>query len=330
MNNQKKILYIISGEEGYKNTDEIIFRSLGNVRKLNYKSNWNYIDPKLIFNLIWCNTIVVWFASFHAFPVILLNYFFNKRLIIIAGGFDVANIPNINYGAMRGKSRAKLGKWLLSRAHSVIAVSRSNRQEIIENGNVAPKKISLIYNAIPETIITHTIEKKNQVLTIGEINEETYLRKGLDRFIKIAKNMPTIQFIHIGKWTDNHGRVSSKMIEYVKSISPSNIYYLGFVDKKELEKYYEESKINLQLSRHEAFGVSVVEAMRYGCIPVVSNAFALPEVVGNNGFVINNIGEAINAIKLAMLNEHHKPDNDWLGNFSMEKRLKIFKIIIEK
>ena len=120
------------------------------------------------------------------------------------------------------------------------------------------------------------------------------------------------------------------MIEYVKSISPSNIYYLGFVDKKELEKYYEESKIYLQLSRHEAFGVSVVEAMRYGCIPVVSNAFALPEVVGNNGFVINKIGEAINAIKLAMLNEHHKPDNDWLGNFSMEKRLKIFKIIIEK
>ena len=42
-----------------------------------------------------------------------------------------------------------------------------------------------------------------------------------------------IKLVHIGKWTDNHGRVSSKMIEYVKSISPSNIYYLGFVDKKE-------------------------------------------------------------------------------------------------
>ena len=297
MNNQKKILYIISGETGYKKTDEIIFRSLGNVRKLNYKSGWNYIDPKLLLNLIWCNTIVIWFASFHAFPVILLNYFFNKRLIIIAGGFDVANVPNINYGAMRGKSRAKLGKWLLSRADSVIAVSKSNRQEIIENGNVAPKKISLIYNTIPETIITHTIEKKNQVLTVGEVNEETYLRKGLDRFIEIAKKMPTIQFIHIGKWTDNHGRVSSKMIEYVKSISPSNIYYLGFVDKKELEKYYEESKIYLQLSRHEAFGVSVVEAMKYHCIPIVTNVFALPEIVGKCGYIIQNKIQCINLIK---------------------------------
>ena len=163
---------------------------------------------------------------------------------------------------------------------------------------------------------------------MGEVNKETYLRKGLDRFIKIAKKMPTIQFIHIGKWTDNHGRVSSEMIEYVKSISPANIHYLGYVKNKELKKYYEESKIYLQLSRHEAFGVSVVEAMRYGCTPVVSNVFALPEVVGNNGFVINNIGEAIATI-YAMLNENRNFNNNWLEKFSIEKRLQKFKIIIE-
>jgi len=58
-----------------------------------------------------------------------------------------------------------------------------------------------------------------------------------------------------------------------------------------------ESKIYLQLSRHEAFGVSVVEAMKYGCIPIVSNAFALPEVVGNNGYIINTKLECIDAIK---------------------------------
>ena len=164
---------------------------------------------------------------------------------------------------------------------------------------------------------------------MGEVNEETYLRKGLDRFINIAKKMPTIQFIHIGKWTDNHGRVSSEMIEYVKSISPANIHYLGYVKNKELKKHYEESKIYLQLSRHEAFGVSVVEAMRYGCTPVVSNVFALPEVVGNNGFVINNIGEAINAIILAMLDKHHKLKNNLLEKFWMDKRLQKFKRIIE-
>ena len=69
--------------------------------------------------------------------------------------------------------------------------------------------------------------------------------------------------------------------------------------------------------------------MRYGCTPVVSNVFALPEVVGNNGFVINNIGEAINAIILAMLDKHHKLKNNLLEKFWMDKRLQKFKRIIE-
>ena len=248
-------------------------------------------------NLIWCNTIVVWFASFHALPVTLLNYFFNKRLIIIAGGFDVANVPNINYGAMRGKSRATLGKWLLSRAHSVIAVSKSNKQEILMNGTVPPEKIHLIYNAVPKKDYHQSIDKKQQVLTVGEINEETYLRKGLDRFIKVAEKLPHIQFIHIGKWTDNKGNSCQKMINYVKQISPENIQYLGFVKKEVLEQYYSESKGYLQLSRHEAFGVSVVEAMKYHCIPIVTNVFALPEIVGKCGYIIQNKIQCINLIK---------------------------------
>ena len=255
-------------------------------------------------NLIWCNTIVVWFASFHALPVTLLNYFFNKRLIIIAGGFDVANVPNINYGAMRGKSRATLGKWLLSRAHSVIAVSKSNKQEILMNGTVPPEKIHLIYNAVPKKDYHQSIDKKQQVLTVGEINEETYLRKGLDRFIKVAEKLPHIQFIHIGKWTDNKGNSCQKMINYVKQISPENIQYLGFVKKEVLEQYYSESKGYLQLSRHEAFGVSVVEAMKYGCIPIVTNAYALSEIVGENGYIIQNRTKCISEIKAVLNNQY--------------------------
>ena len=237
----------------------------------------------------------------------------------------MANIPNINYGAMRGKSRAKLGKWLLSRAHSVIAVSKSNRQEIIENGNVAPKKISLIYNAIPETIITHIIEKKNQVLTIGEINEETYLRKGLDRFIEIAKKMPTIQFIHIGKWTDKKGNPNREIIDYVKSISPPNIKYIGFVKKKILEKYYSESKVYLQLSRHEAFGVSVVEAISKGCITIVSNEYALPEIVNNYGYAVSSIKEAVQKLIRFLSEEVTITKQIRLDKFSLTNRAKSFE-----
>jgi len=326
---KRKILYLISGETGFKNTDGEILRSFAVVRKYNYLKLRDYFNLKFFFDFVWADSLLIWFASKHAITAVLLNYLFNKPIHIIAGGFDVANIPKIKYGAMQGGSRSIIGRWLLSRTHNVIAVSKSNRREIIENGKVLPKKVKLIYNAIPGITPFSYNKKKNQIITVGEINEETFLRKGLDRFIQVAKKMKDLQFFHIGKWTDNKGKPCQRMIEYVKDISPDNIRYLGYVEYDELEKWFFHSKVYLQLSRHEAFGVSVVEAMRYGCIPVVSNAFALPEVVGNNGFVINNIGEAINAIILAMLNEHHKLDNKWLENFSMEKRLQKFKKIIE-
>ena len=59
----------------------------------------------------------------------------------------------------------------------------------------------------------------------------------------------------------------------------------GFVDDQKLESLMKESKYYVQLSEHEAFGCSVVEAGLFGCKLIVSNRSALPEVVGDYGQV---------------------------------------------
>ena len=295
---------------------------------MDYQSNFSLFIFNTFLNVFWCQTIIIWFASIHAIPVIILNYIFNRRLIIIAGGFDVANEPKSAYGSMRGKSRTVLGKWILSRAHSVIAVSKSNKREIINNACVSINKIKLIYNAIPDSKKSQNIVKKNQVFTVGEINKETFKRKGLDRFIAVAKKMPNVQFIHIGKWTNNKGIPCEAMIRYVKKISSPNIQYLGYVNTEVLRQYYLESKVYLQLSRHEAFGISVVEAMSYNCTPIVTNSYALPEIVGKNGFIVQNIDEAILKIKTILESELFSIDHSLLSKFSIENRRDKFNQLI--
>jgi len=279
---------------------------LGRVQKINIVSLSGIINLKNFRLMKWCDSIVIWFASFHAIPFVLLNKLFNKNLFIIAGGYDVTNCPSINYGAMRFGYRRSLGQWILSQCDKVIAVSNSNKNEIIQNAQVSPNRIKLIYNAIVLKIKKEQFDKKNQVLTVGEINEETILRKGLDRFIQVAKSFPDIQFIHIGKWTDKHGKSSKNAVNYLKNIAPNNVQFLGFVPRNILEKYFSESKVYLQLSRHEAFGVSVVEAMKYECIPIVTNSYALPEVVGKNGIIIKNESECISAIKKILQGKYLK------------------------
>ena len=267
------------------------------------------MNPKIFTLFDWCDSIVIWFASFHALPFVLLNQLFNKEIYIIAGGYDVANCPDIKYGSMRFGYRRTIGLWILRHAKQILAVSKSNREEIIQNCKVQAVKVKLIYNAIDLDNPKNKINKTNQVLSVGEINEETLLRKGLDRFISVAETFPNIQFIHIGKWTDKHGRPSNNIINQLKIHAPDNVKFLGFVSNQNLKNSFQKSKIYLQLSRHEAFGVSVLEAMKYGCIPIVTNSFALPEVVGDNGFIVKNKFECISAINAVMNNMNFKANN---------------------
>ena len=326
---KKNILYIIEGYTGFKRLDENILNSFSNVRTYNYKSILHYFDISILFDIIWSDIIIIWFASKHAIPTLIFNLFLNKPLVIIAGGFDVASVPSINYGAMRKGLRKKIGNWILSRATNVISVSNSNHREIEINTDVEKKRIKLIYNAIPN-VKKHNAKKKKQVLTVGEINKETYLRKGLDRFINLAKGMLDINFYHIGKWTDNKGNLDDTFFNYVKSISPKNIEYLGYLNDEELYNFFKESKVYAQLSRHEAFGVSVVEAISYNCIPVVWNSFSLPEVVCGNGFIIDNLQSALDKTKSALNLDSSHINKSCLDKFSYEARKKSFEKLLLK
>tara|TARA_B100000519_G_scaffold17677_1_gene12932 strand:- start:2713 stop:3708 length:996 start_codon:yes stop_codon:yes gene_type:complete len=329
---KKQILYIVNGETGFINTDEKILSSFSNVRKTVIETVFDCFKLELLLNFWFADSILIWFASTHTIPAVLLNYFFNKPLFIIAGGWDVANLPEIKYGGMRGGSRTVIGRWLLRRAYKVIAVSKSNREEIINNGKVHFSKVKLIYNTATLKKHHHITKRKDHILTVGEINTDTFLRKGLDYFIKVAERLPDRSFIHIGKWTDSNGRPCRSMINYVKKISPPNIQYMGFVNRKKLEKYYNESRVYLQLSRHEAFGISAVEALMGGCQPIVSNCYALPEIIGNSGYIVKEciVEETVDYIKTIFSSEYNllKPTPTSIQRFSFEERKKSFMSIL--
>src|SRR5271157_5036327 len=45
-----------------------------------------------------CDLTFIWFAGKHAFPAILLSKILRKKSIVVVGGYDVAYLPEINYG----------------------------------------------------------------------------------------------------------------------------------------------------------------------------------------------------------------------------------------
>ena len=48
------------------------------------------------------------------------------------------------------------------------------------------------------------------------------------------------------------------------------------------------SKVYCQLSKTESFGVSIIESMIMGCIPVITNVDNLSEIIDANGIIVHN------------------------------------------
>lgn len=241
--------------------------------------------------------LFLWFASIRAIPLVLAAALLRKKIIVVVGGYEAANCPEIEYGSARSPWQRRLTRLLLARADSILAVSRSSRDEIISNLGIAPERITTISHGF-EPIQPITSERRNSVLTVGLLADRTWVRKGVVDFVRCAEQLPEIPFIHVGDAPLNVREVWGKPL-------PVNLKICGRISDADLIREMCSAKVYLQLSRHEAFGCSVAEAMLCGCVPVVSDRYALPQVVGSAGRIVNpdRIDEAVNALRLALASD---------------------------
>lgn len=231
--------------------------------------------PKLILALHRTNLIFIWFASYHAFLATLLS---RKPKIIVTGGYDVASVPSIKYGLLQHPVFKHMVKYILKRATRIISVSEFNKQELVKNLNITNS--IMILNCADTSTYKSSGKKENIVLTVGNVNKETWIRKGISKFVEVAQELNSdIQFIIIGKIDSS---MESTTQQLTKSIP--NLTFTDYVSDKELLKHYQRAKVYCQLSRYESFGIAPAEAMLCECVPVVTEQTALPEVVGDTGF----------------------------------------------
>ncbi len=227
--------------------------------------------------ILWSDMVFCWFASIHFLPAVLLARLLHRRVVVVAGGYDVVNLPQIDYGNMRGGVKSALVRLLLRLADRVISISESNQLEALENAGVDPARNIMIYHGFSAPS-TPEVAKEPMVVTVGEVSWSNLKRKGLEDFVRLGAFFPEVSFRLIGKWSDDSHT-------FLEGIATPNVKIMGFVDHDTFHDILGRAKVYLQPSRHEGFGCSVAEAMLLGCIPVVSNAFALPEVIGDCGFL---------------------------------------------
>ncbi len=240
----------------------------------------------------------IWFADFKGFVTVLLSKFFKKKSFILVGGYEVANIPDFNYGGLISKRTTFFLYFILKNSTKIVALSDFSLAEILMC--TTPKKIIKIPLGISRKNGDY-LTKSNLVITVGNALTkpyEMYKLKGLETFVKASVSFPETRFIIIGKYEQG---ISEKL----KKINPK-IEFTGFLSRDDLSKYFIDAKVYCQLSYRESFGLALLEAMSFGCIPVVTRNGALPEIVGDTGYYTSyeNVLETKIAIAKALKSEN--------------------------
>ncbi len=278
----RRVLYVHSRKASFVAIDREILASEFEVEDL-YQPGRLPNLLKILPAVLRADLVFGWFASWHTFVPITLAWLTRTPSVQIIGGFDTANMPDIGYGYQQGGLRRWASRWIMRRAGRLITNSNYSRDEIAANTPIDPGRVTVVHHGVPDPFGPLPTEagRERTAMTVGHLVKTTLMQKGHQPFVEAARHLPDVRFVFVGKAHDD-------AIEHLRGLASPNLEFTGWLSDTDLERLYQRASVYVQASRHEGFGLAVAEAMLAGCVPVVMNVTAMPEVVADAGVLIES------------------------------------------
>jgi glycosyltransferase involved in cell wall biosynthesis len=195
---------------------------------------------------------------------------------------------------MKGSKSVKERKELLSKANFIFCVSEFIKNKFLVGIHENKNKVVVIYNGVDRKIINKP-KKYKEVLFVGRLVPEKGVRLYVNAVKKIIKYFPDYKFYLIGS---SHLGSSNKNSTYAQNIIKDftsigeNAVYEGYRHNDIIQKKMQRSSLVIVPSIwEEPFGLVVAEAMSNGAAIITSNVGGIPEIIGVNGIIIEEINE---------------------------------------
>jgi glycosyltransferase involved in cell wall biosynthesis len=287
------------------------------------------INPVDIWRQVVAHDLVFgWFASWHTFLPLCFARLARKPSLLIIGGYDLANLPQIGYGHQRGGLKKWVSRITMRFATCLVTNAYYSQVEADRNARIPKEKVHVVYHGLPDPFGAMPQDARAPLaLTVGNVERANLWRKGHEPFVRAARFLPEVEFALVGNWRDD-------AIEHLRGIATPNVTFTGRVDGATLLDYYRQASVYVQVSAHEGFGMSVAEAMLAGCVPVVTRTGALPEVVGDLGVYTRSqepvdIARAIQAALNLPEHARRQARQHILDYFPLERRQKSLERLID-
>lgn len=199
--------------------------------------------------------------------------------------------------------RIAIEQKIINKSDAVVVICETSRIQILQHYMVDFEKLHVIYPGIDMEFFNTEKNKqdekiklkKNALLTVSRLVPA----KGLDRVIDAAALLKNKVDFHLymgggstsGEKSKEEEATEAQLLAMVKKYKiEDKVTFLGFVDHDNiLPSYYRKADVFILGGRYEPFGLTPLEAMACGTVPIVSSVAGSREVIidGLNGFIVD-------------------------------------------
>ena len=247
-------------------------------KNLDYKTIEFNIPNKIRFKNVWYK---IWLNTFHYFwalinkpdviiyPNFIMPFFKRKETKYITVIHDLCCFRENEMPKNTKNIFARETLNTINRADTIITVSKTIKQELIDKFNVNPDRIKVVHNAIadyfigfedkPELLEKYKVKDKKYILSVATLNKRKNIPELIKAFESISDKYPDIKLILVGGMGNEQ---KEKLTQH------PNIIFTGYIEDKEIPVLYKYALMYIFPSIYEGFGTPVMEA-QYSGTPLI-------------------------------------------------------------
>ncbi len=199
---------------------------------------------------------------------------------IVLAVHDVSFFAHPEWFSRReGLRRRQLTAWSARRARVVLAPSAFSAAEIARHLGLDAGRIHLVYIAVRVPAVTPSITRQPVVLFVGSLFQRRHVDVLIDAFAAVARTRPEARLEIVGE------NRTSPHVDFAALIAARGLDQRArlrhWVDDATLDALYHQATVFVFLSRYEGFGLTPLEAMARGAVPVVLDTPVAREIYGD-------------------------------------------------
>ncbi len=286
-----------------------------------------YFAPQIYFYLRNRSYDIIHAHGYHALPAFFAALAKDERGLVFTPHYHRDGHTLVRN--LLHKPYRPIGRKIFEKADRVICVSEYEKRNVISDFDILPGKIEKIPNGLnlAEFADIKHVKKNNNEKTLLHVGRlEKY--KGVQYIINVLPHLKDFKLIIIGK-----GPYENDLHSLAKKLSVTErIVWYKNTTREELLKHYASADVFLMLSSHEAYGITVAEAIASGTPCIVAKGSALDEFVDGKRCIgveipitSDKLIKAIKQIKSSSTNMDIKglPIFDW--NEIADKLIEVYR-----